>query len=69
MSATHVQEKGVFAMQVALVVVWWRFSFQRSCCPQAVYVLPLGAAHVFAAVLMLLPGTEAPLIVLLTFTE
>lgn len=61
---TQVQERGVFAMQVALGVVCWPFSFQRSCCPQAVCVLPLGAAHVLAAVLMLLPGPDAPLIIL-----
>lgn len=66
---TQVQERGVFAMQVALVVVCWPFSFQRSCCPQAVCVLPLGVAHVLAAVLMLLLGPDAPLIIFLTFTQ
>lgn len=55
-------------MQAALVVVLWPFTFQTSCRPQAVWVLPLGAGHVLAAVLILLPGTDAPLIVPLSFT-
>jgi len=38
-------------------------------CPEAVRVVALGAAHVLAAVLLLLPGTIAHLIILLTLTE